>query len=480
MVARDKEVRELNRLYDSNKAEFVAIYGRRRVGKTYLVDQVFKDNITFRHAGISPVDEERGHGLGRQLEHFYLSLQLHGMKKSRRPESWLEAFFMLEKHLQEIDDGSRQVVFIDELPWLDTPKSGFISAFEAFWNTWGCHRDNLMVIVCGSANSWIVDKLINNHGGLYGRLTYEIKLSPFTLCECEEYLKSQGVHYSRYDIAQCYMILGGIPYYYGFFRPDYSVAQNIDMLFFSNQAKLKDEYRRLFLSVFKNPELMQRITLFLSSKRIGYSRAEILEGLSLKEGSVFKNAINALLASDFIEKYVPFGGNSREPFYKLVDPFCLFYLRFMKDIDATDENYWQKNLNSQTLNVWRGFAFENVCFHHVKQIKKALEIGGVSSKQSPWVLHGNKNKKSVQVDLILQRDDHIYNMCEIKYYNNEYTVDHEYYRRILGRIDALIEASPKMVMVHSTLITTFGLKKNEYSGAFVKVVTLDDLFKDNS
>ena len=477
MIARNKEAKELIRLYDSNKAEFVAIYGRRRVGKTYLVDQVFKDSITFRHAGISPVDEENGHGLSRQLEHFYLSLQLHGMKKSRKPSTWLEAFFMLEKHLQEIDDGTRQVVFIDELPWLDTPKSGFISAFEAFWNTWGCHRNNLLLVVCGSANSWIVDKLINNHGGLYGRLTYEIKLSPFTLCECEEYLKSQGVHYSRYDIAQCYMILGGIPYYYGFFRPDYSVAQNIDLLFFSKQGKLKDEYRRLFMSVFKNPELMQRITSFLSTKRIGYSRTEMLEGLKLKDGSVFKKALDALLASDFIEKYVPFGGSGRECYYKLVDPFCLFYLRFMKEAAAIDENYWQKNLNSQPLNVWRGFAFENVCTHHVPQIKKALEIGGVSSKQSTWILHGDKNKKGTQVDLIIQRDDHVYNLCEIKFYNDQFVVDIEYYKKILGRINTLVDASPKNVTVHSTLITTFGLKKNEHSGAFVKVVTLDDLFE---
>ena len=478
MIGRNREARELNRLFDSGKAEFVAIYGRRRIGKTYLVDQVFKDKITFRHAGISPVDDERGNSLGRQLEHFYLSLQLQGMEKDKRPKSWLEAFFLLEKHLQEIDDGSRQVVFIDELPWLDTPKSGFIAAFEAFWNSWGCHRDNLMVIVCGSANSWIVDKLINNHGGLYGRLTYEIKLYPFTLQECEEYLQSRGIRYSRYDIAQCYMILGGIPYYYGFFRPDYSVAQNIDMLFFARQGKLKDEYRRLFRSVFKNPELMQRITAFLATKRIGYTRGELSDALKLKEGSVFKDALNALLASDFIEKYVPFGKDRREVYYKLSDPFCLFYIRFLYEKNGIEEMYWQKNLNTQTLNVWRGFAFENVCFAHVPQIKRALEIGGVSSRQSAWIVRGEGEKKGMQVDLIIERDDHIYNMCEIKYYNREFALDRAYYERVRERIDTLVEEIPRNTAVHSTLITASGLKQNEYSAVFAKVITLDDLFKE--
>lgn len=476
MIGREREVQELNRLYDSNKAEFVAIYGRRRVGKTYLVDQVFKDRITFRHAGISPVDRENGSGLGRQLEHFYLSLQLQGMKKSKKPGSWLEAFFLLEKHLQDIDDGTRQVVFIDELPWLDTPKSGFISAFEAFWNTWGCHKDTLMVIVCGSASSWIVDKLINNHGGLYGRLTYEIKLFPFSLKECEEYLGSRGVCYSRYDITQCYMVLGGIPYYYGFFRPDYSVAQNIDKLFFDKQAKLKDEYRRLFMSVFKNYEYIQRIVEVLAAKRVGYTRSELLKILKLKEGSVFKDALSALLANDFIEKYVPFGKGEREVHYKLTDPFCLFYLRFVHGENSQDEGYWQKNLNSQVLNVWRGYAFENVCFHHVPQIKRALEIGGVSSRQSAWIIRGDGSEQGTQIDLIIDRDDHIYNMCEMKFYNKEFVVDKKYYNKILDRTDSLVGAISKNAAVHSTLVTTTGLKKNEYSGAFVKVITLDDLF----
>ena len=476
MVGRTREVKELNRIYNSNKPELLAIYGRRRIGKTYLVDQVFKNKITFRHAGISPSDDSEKNAMGRQLDHFYLSLQLQGMKKNKKPKNWLEAFFLLEKHLQDIDDGSRQVVFFDELPWMDTPKSGFVSAFEAFWNTWGCHRDNLMVVVCGSANSWIADTLINNHGGLYGRLTHEMKLSPFSLSECEEYLNDAGIYYSRYDIAQCYMILGGVPYYYSFFRPDYSVAQNIDMLFFSAQAILKNEYRRLFKSVFKNPDYLQAITTHLAKRRAGYTRKELLRDMKLKDGSVFKDALDALMASDYVEKYVPFGGNRKETYYKLTDPFCMFYLSFLNNRTGLDEAFWQKNLNSQPLNVWRGYAFETVCFNHIPQIKRALEIGGVSSKQSAWIRPGIQEQAGTQIDLIIAREDNVFNMCELKFYNKMFSVSKTYYEKILERTDMLLEMIPPRATVHSTLITTAGLAHNNYSGAFVKVITLDDLF----
>ena len=246
MIGREKEVKELNKLYDRNRAELVAVYGRRRVGKTYLIDETFAGRITFRHAGLSPADEDAKGLLRAQLDHFYNSLLLFGMEKSKKPDNWLDAFLLLEQFLQKTDNGSRQLVFLDELPWLDTPRSGFIRAFEGFWNNWGCHRKNLMVVVCGSANSWMMNSLINNHGGLYNRVTYEIKLAPFTLHECEAFFQANNIRLSRYDIAQSYMIFGGIPYYLGYFDGEYSLAQNVDRMIFARNAKLKDEYDRLY------------------------------------------------------------------------------------------------------------------------------------------------------------------------------------------------------------------------------------------
>ena len=475
MIGRKREAAELNRLYERDRAELVAIYGRRRVGKTYLVDEVFDGRITFRHAGLSPADMEPRGLLRAQLDHFYNSLVLHGMERCEKPKSWLDAFFLLESFLQSVDDGSRQVVFLDELPWLDTPRSGFVRAFEGFWNTWGCHRKNLMVVVCGSANSWVLDKLINDHGGLYNRVTYEIKLSPFTLRECEELLESNRVRLSRYDIAQSYMIFGGIPYYLGYFDEGKSLAQNVDDLFFAKGAKLRDEFDRLFSSVFVNPDVAKSIVRLLYTRNAGFTRGEISEKLGMSDGGRLSRNLSALIASDFVAKYVPFGLSKRQEHYKLVDPFCLFYLHFVDGGKRTNAQFWQQSATSQPVVSWRGFAFENVCFSHIDQIKGALGISGVNTSSSAWSKRGD-DEPGTQIDLLIIRDDNIINMCEIKYYGGDFSVDKAYYKTLLRRQETLASEVPAKVAVRSTLVTTFGLARNEYSGVFSNVVTLDELF----
>ncbi|MCF0229950.1 MAG: ATP-binding protein [Parasporobacterium sp.] len=479
MVGRKKETEILNRLYNSSKAQFVAVYGRRRVGKTYLVNEVFEGKITFRHAGLSPIDsgeESSDSPIRKQLKHFYNSLVLQGMKKSRCPENWMDAFLMLEMYLQEKDDGTRQLIFIDELPWLDTPKSGFITAFEGFWNTWACSRKNVMLVVCGSATSWMTDKLINNHGGLYNRLTCEIKLSPFSLGECEQYLLSENIKLSRYDIVQSYMITGGIPYYLSYFRSGLSLAQNVDSLFFSKNAPLNGEFNRLFRAIFNNPDMMIAIIRAVGSKHYGCTRSELAKISGISEGGTLTNALAALIASDFIIKYIPFGCSKREDYYKLTDSFCNFYLRFVENEKKLNNDFWITNIQSQEIITWRGIAFENVCFNHIEQIKKALGISGVSTNQSAWSKRKTE-ETGTQIDLIIERKDNIVNMCEIKFYGEEFTVNKNYDRTIRNRISLLSEEISPRTAIHSTLITTFGLKYNEYSGAFVNVVDMDDLFE---
>ena len=476
MIGRKKETNELNRLYNSGKAELVAIYGRRRIGKTYLVDETFKGHITFRHAGLSPIDGNKKGQLKAQLEHFYYSLLLQGMKKSKKPGNWLEAFYLLETFLESNDNGGRQLVFLDELPWLDTPRSGFMTAFEGFWNTWGCHRDNLMVVVCGSANSWILDNLINNHGGLYNRVTYEIKLKPFTLNECEKFFESKNVKMSRYDIVQSYMILGGIPYYMGCFQSGMSLAQNIDNMIFSKSGQLRDEYNRLFASVFSNPELMKDIVGVLYTRNAGYTRSEIVEKISINDGGTLSQSLNALIASDFVVKYIPFGKGKKEH-YKLIDPFCMFYLHFVDKKKEVDEKFWQQNISTQQVVSWRGFAYESVCFNHISQIKRALGIAGVTTTHSAWSKRSD-DVEGMQIDLLISRNDNVVNMCEIKYYGDKFAVDKGYYQVLLHRQEILSKELSPRVSVHNTLITTFGLVYNEYSGIFSNVLTLDDLFEE--
>lgn len=479
IVGREKEVAELRTLYESGKAEFVAIYGRRRIGKTFLVDEALKGLITFRHAGLSPIDEgNQKNNLKDQLKHFYYSLQLQGMKKSKCPTSWMEAFFLLSRFLDSINDGGRQVIFLDELPWLDTPRSGFITAFEGFWNTWACHRDNLMLVCCGSANSWMLNNLVNNHGGLYGRTTYEIKLAPFSLHECEAFYSRNGIKLSRYDITQSYMILGGIPYYLGYMQRGLSLAQNVDAMFFSRTAKLKDEYKRLFASVFSNPDEMMRIVNLLGTRHAGFTRNEILERLKIMSGGAFSKMINALLASDFIEQYVPFGRNKSEVYFRLTDPFCIFYQKFVKANNAMDENFWLHNVTSSSISSWRGFAFEEVCFRHIRQIKRALGISGVSTSQSAWSLAGKEGNEGTQIDMIIDRADNVLNMCEMKFYSEPFTISKAYHAVLAHRLNLLGGSISRRKVIHSTLITTYGLDYNEYSGDFQQVITLDDLFAD--
>lgn len=478
IIGREKETKELNRLYDSSLPQFVAVYGRRRVGKTFLVDQTLKDRITFRHAGLSPVDYQQKKNLMKeQLKSFYFSLIRQGMKKSKCPTSWLEAFFMLEMHLQTIDDGSRQVVFLDELPWMDTPRSGFVTALESFWNGWGCHRDNFMLVVCGSATSWIMDNLINNHGGLYGRLTSEIKLSPFTLKECEQFFHNKQVKLSRYDIVQSYMALGGIPYYLSYFDSGHSLAQNIDNLFFVKDAKLQEEFDRLFASVFSRPEEIMKIVRLLSKRHSGYMLEEIAQKTEIPAGGNLSNLLKALIASDFVIRYVPFGCSKREVHYKLVDPFCIFYLRYVPENSNYVTSFWQQNQTSQSIVSWRGFAFEEVCLLHIDQIKRALGILGVSTLQSSWALRGNDEEEGAQIDLIIQRADHIVNMCEMKFYGEDFTVDKAYYKKLDHREKVMTEKISRKDRVHLVLITTYGLTYNEYGSIFQNVITIDQLFE---
>lgn len=478
IIGREAEKRELQERYASNTPQFVAVYGRRRVGKTFLIDQTLKGHITFRHAGLSPVEHRVKKNLMKeQLKSFYYSLLSHGMKKSKCPASWLEAFFMLEMHLQSIDDGSRQVVFLDELPWMDTARSGFITALEAFWNGWGCHRDNFMLVVCGSATSWMLDNLINNYGGLYGRLTCGIKLSPFSLKECEMFFNSKNIRMLRYDIVQSYMAVGGIPYYLGCFEAGLSLPQNIDKLFFCKDAKLQGEYDRLFASVFSKPEEMKRIVNFLSTRHSGYTQEQIAQKTGFKQGGTLSNMLKALIASEFVMKYVPFGFSKREEHYKLIDPFCIFFLCYVPNNVGYTTSFWQENQTSQSIVSWRGFAFEEICLLHIEQIKQALGIQGVSSRQSSWALQGDGNKDGIQIDLLIERADHVINMCEMKFYGGEFAVNKNYYQKLNLRQKTLSEQLTKRQIIHSTLITTYGLKYNEYSGAFQRVVKMDDLFR---
>lgn len=478
LIGRQREQQQLLRLSRTERSEFLAVYGRRRVGKTYLIRETFHNEFAFSHTGLAPVaedDKTAAYTLRDQLRHFFRSLQMHGYKGKKCPQNWLDAMYMLEDMLMEKYTGERTVVFIDELPWMDTPKSHLIRAIDAFWNGW-CNGRNILLIVCGSAASWMLDNVINQNGGLYGRVTSDLKLSPFTLAETEQYFHLLGAQLSRYDIVQAYMAMGGIPYYMNFWQPDMSLVQNMDYLFFAPNAKLKNEFNRLFHSLFMHPENFVRIVHLLGKRHGGYTRKDISIETGLDSGQTLTKTLEALVASDFIQQYQPFGEGKRDKRYRLVDPYCLFYLHFMESNAVNDTHYWQNHYMGSALAAWRGIAFEEVCLLHVTAIKRALGIEGIASNESGWVVRGNDASEGAQVDMVITRADNVINLCEMKFYGDYYLPTKDDDSRMRHRITAISAMLNKKQSLHTVLITTFGLSHGMYSGIFTKTITLEDLF----
>lgn len=473
IIGRKKEISELKERLESKQSEFVVIYGRRRVGKTFLVNEVLSDKMAFYHTGLSPFELEKKALLRAQLMNFYSSLKRYGYDGDKAPDNWLEAFDMLINLLTAKNHSEKYVVFIDEIAWMDTSRSGFITAFEHFWNGWAASQHNIMLVVCSSAASWVLNNIINNRGGLYDRTTCEIHLSPFTLHECSDYFASRDIHMDLYDQAVTYMALGGIPFYLSMLRKGISVAENIDSLFFTKDAKLRNEFDNLFGAQFAEPEMLKSITRLLATKKIGYTRQEISEKCKIKSGGGLSSLLKALTESDFILPYHSFKGSKRDVRFKLTDPFLRFYLQFKSS--TTNERFWQDNQNSPKLNTWRGIAFENLCFCHIPQIKKALGINGVQTEVLPW--HSEQKSGGAQTDMIIDRADRVVNICEMKFYNTEFCIDKSYDANLRNKMAVFMEETKIRKTPVMTLITTYGLKYNEYSGRFQKILTLKDLFE---
>lgn len=476
IIGRKQEIAELTRRYESGRAEFIAVYGRRRVGKTFLINEVFGDGIVFHHTGLSPYDRKRKVSLKSQLQNFQFSLIRHGMEGIEQPKSWMEAFFLLEQLLDRLDNGTRQVVFIDELPWMDTPRSGFLTALESFWNGWGCKQHNLCFVVCGSATSWMLDNIINNKGGLYGRLTCEMKLSPFTLLETEQFFMSRKIDMSRYNIIQAYMILGGIPFYLDCFNPSFSLAQNIDTLFFNRKAKLGDEFDRLFNSIFDNAADCMKIIRCLGKRHAGYRREVIASETGINPNGDFTKLLKALIASDFVIKYVPWGNVSNEEYYKLSDCFCWFWMHFRENLGITEQDYWLHHMKEPEIASWRGIAFEEVCMQHIPQIKMALQIAGVASHESSLIVSGDNDTEGMQIDLLIDRADDVVNVCEMKFSKSNFIITKSYADKMIRHIDQLERTQPDKIY-QLTFVTVNPIERNAYSDIVKSSITSDDLFR---
>ncbi|MBR4145932.1 MAG: ATP-binding protein [Lachnospiraceae bacterium] len=471
LIGREQEIKRLDKALQETESQLIVVYGRRRVGKTFLINEYFDNKFTFKFTGSEKQANKE------QLKNFSLLLNDTAHTTFPVPKDWTEAFFYLRKYLETTESDKKQVVFFDEMPWMDKQRSGFLPAFEWFWNDWGASRKNLVFIVCGSAASWISDKIEQNKGGLFNRQTCRLCLEPFDLRHTEEYLKSRDIYWSRYDIAQCYMIMGGIPFYLRLLDKELSLNENIDSIFFRKRAELWNEFEHLYKTLFSNSDQYIKVVEALSKKRKGLSREEIIKATGLPANGVLTKMLSNLEKSGFIRINDMFGLKTRDKLYQLSDYYSLFYLKFIKNNYGNDEHFWSNMNDNPARNAWSGLTFEQVCKDHIGQIKQKLGIAGVYSSVSVWNAQGKEAEKGAQIDMVIDRRDRVINLCEIKFSTQPFEIQKEDDENLKDKINAFKCKTKTTKTLTVTMITTFGVKKNKYSNYFGKEVVLDDLFE---
>ena len=470
IIGRKKECERLDECMNADQAQLVIVYGRRRVGKTYLINEYFENRFAFKITGSYGQPKEV------QLKIFDTSLSRQNGVNKLNSKDWFEAFNSLRDYLETLDTNEKQVIFFDEMPWLDTQKSSFLAAFEWFWNDWASTRRNLIFIVCGSATSWMDEKIANNKGGLFNRQTCKLFLKPFSLNEVEEYLQSKNIEWSRYDIVQCYMIMGGIPYYLSLLNSKLSLSQNIDALFFTDRGELSDEFEHLYRTLFTNSASYIKVVESLSKKKGGLTREELLKSTGRQTGGELSVILKNLELSGFIRISNFFNKKKKNALYQLCDYYTSFYFKFIKDNYGKDEHYWSNAVDNPAKRTWEGLVFEQICRDHVTSIKKKLGISGVLSEESSWYVRGDTEIQGAQIDLLISRRDHVTNLCEIKFSTGEYSIDKDYDLKLRNKVEAFRRDTNYKETIQLVMITTFGLKKNHYSSLIQNQIVLDDLF----
>jgi AAA+ ATPase superfamily predicted ATPase len=469
IIGRENEIEILNEKLTSTKAEFIAVYGRRRIGKTYLVRNVFDGKFTFRLTGLAQAT------LTEQLTNFNMALQDQYPKDGfKNATNWMEAFQQIRTVIEKSKQ-KKKIIFIDELPWFDTAHSRFIPALEHFWNSWASGRKDILLLVCGSAASWMINTLINNKGGLHNRITQKIKIQPFTLKECEELLKYKKITLDYYQLVQLYMVLGGIPFYWEAVEKGRSAPQNINKLCFESNGLLTSEFSNLFKSLFAKAERHEAIVAALVKKSKGLTREEISAESKLANGGGLTRLLDELEESGFIRRYIPFGKKLRNSLYQLSDFFSLFHVKFMKGQKAFDKNHWLKLIDSPKHRSWSGYAFEQVCLAHIPQIKKALGISGIETETSSW--RSTLSTNGAQIDLVIDRRDGVINLCEMKFSISSFVIDKTYDAELRNKAGAFRTETQTRKSVSLTMLTTFGLKANTYSGNVQNDLKMDVLFE---
>lgn len=473
-IGREKEQAALLKALDSSEAEMVALIGRRRVGKTFLVRSVYAQHIRFEVTGL------QNRTTKAQLTNFYLHLRkaFGGTAPTEKPTDWLEAFFHLTECLDKtVDFTEKCVVFLDELPWFSTPKSDFLDGLSFFWNSWAVKK-NVVVVICGSAASWMIQNVVNSKGGLHNRITRRIYLLPFNLYETDAFLRSKHITFDFYQIAQIYMAIGGIPHYLKEVEAGKSAAQNIEQICFSNTGILSDEFLRLYPALFD--DATQHITIIkaMAEKKKGLTRQEIVAATKIPDGGTLTNYLDELTHSGFITPFNTFSKKQKDLLYRLTDEYSLFYLQFMQNYLIPQKDKWKELSQTQEYKTWCGYAFENLCLKHSEQIKKALGISGIYSESSSFYHKGNATEQGVQIDLLIDRKDNVINVFELKFYAEAFALNKNYAEDLRDKVAAFKNLTKTKKHIFLNLLTTYGLKTNEHSlGLVSEAFAIDCLFE---
>ena len=473
LIGREQEKNTLQEALTSNEAEMISVIGRRRVGKTFLIRTFFEGQIDFEISGLQNADSsEQLRNFAERLKEFFPKSII-----MQAPKDWLDAFFMLVEHLKQIDQKKKRlVVFLDEVPWMSTHRSGFLKGLSYFWNSWAV-RQNIVVILCGSAASWMINKILRDKGGLHNRVTRRIRLQPFNLAETEAYLYSRKISFNHYQLLQLYMAMGGIPHYLKEIKKGKSVTQNIDEICFSKDGLLRDEFLSLYPALFEHSDYHETIVRTLAKKQIGMSRSDLVRLAKLPDGGRVTRVLEELEESGFISSFFPFGKRKKGKLYRLTDEYSLFYLRFIENHNR-EGNTWMTLSQKQTYKIWSGYAFENICLKHIAQIKKALGISGVYSMTSSFLQKGTEDSEGTQIDLLIDRDDHVINLIEMKFYNDEFVLSKGYAEKLRAKRNIFQTTTKTRKQLLLTLITTYGLKHNKHSLGLVEAdLSMDILFE---
>ncbi len=467
-IGRKDSKERLRKLLESKKSEFLAVYGRRRVGKTFLIKEYFQYQFDFFMSGMANATTPQ------QLFNFDAELSRQSSLVFNTPSSnWMIAFQRLREHLESKTKEWKLVIFIDELPWMQTHKSDFLMALEHFWNTWATHRKDVLLIVCGSAVSWMLTEVINSTGGLHNRVTSQMKIEPFNLGEAEELLLSKGCQLDRYQIIQLYLCLGGIPYYLDAVEPGKSAAQNIQGLFFEKGGLLRNEFHNLYRALFKRHEVYEKVVQILSAKTNGMSRTEIIQVAGLQSGGTITKVLEDLEESGFITSYPSLDRKQKKTSYRLSDYYTAFYFRFLQRPQSSN---WLQLIDQPNHRAWQGVTFEQVCLDHVQQIKKALGISGIQAEHAVW--RGMAEYKGPQIDLLIDRRDHVITICECKFQLDSFSISKDYADQLRSKNSVFKEVSRTKKAIHLVIVSTYGLKRNSYSDLLVQnEVTMDALFE---